>query len=460
MPFSNVPLLCTPTPTGKQGGTDLSVANINHPNLLYRNLGQGRFERLTADSAGSILSDSDRSIGLAWADFDRDGWVDLFVPNGGLSTPQNDRLYRNRGDGRFEPVAGGPVVEGVFTSNQGAWADFDNDGDPDLFVTHHGNQRNGLYRNNGGTFELMADSPVTAERNPSIGAAWGDYDNDGWPDLFVTAWDGALNLRNSLFRNLGGGAFEQIQQGAPATDAGESLGCAWVDYDNDGWLDLFVATDRQRRAFYRNQGVTRLTDGSLVNDQRDTSVGCAWADFTNDGFPDLFIANGGLNGPARNALYRNNGNGNSWIKLRCTGTLSNRSAVGAKIRVGARIRGKEQGQLREIVSGSGYISHPGLEQCVGLGDAAVVDLLRIEWPSGVVQKFHNPWPGQKPAPRRHTASTTKSSCNWLGSCTSWIMTTAFRLTDRIHPVRREWISSIGGRKGSSTSIRTIRRTRM
>jgi hypothetical protein len=117
------------------------------------------------------------------------------------------------------------------------------------------------------------------------------------------------------------------------------------------------------------------------------AVGCTWGDYDNDGFLDLFVANGGIVGSENNALYHNNGNSNNWLKVKCVGTVSNRSAIGAKVRAKATIGGKSLWQLREISGGVGICQNP-LEVHFGLGNATNVDTLRIEWPSGSVQEFH------------------------------------------------------------------------
>ena len=170
----------------------------------------------------------------------------------------------------------------------------------------------------------------------SIACAWGDYDNDGFPRPVRDA-----NLRRSQFplSNNGDGTFTSITNVAPALDVGNSTGCAWADYDNDGWLDLFVAnvggfdpitldsTSPGTNFLYHNNGdgtFTKVTSGSLVNDT-GYSVGAAWADYDNDGFLDLFVSNGWRTQSENDFLYRNNGNSNNWFTFKLVGTVSNRS---------------------------------------------------------------------------------------------------------------------------------------
>ena len=187
--------------------------------------------------------------------------------------------------------------------------------------------------------------------------------------------------------------------GSIASDAGAFTGCAWGDYDNDGFIDLFVTTyngcvSPGVNYLYHNNGdgsFTRVLSGSLAND-KGYAVACAWSDYDNDGFLDLFVARGPCM-PAANLLYRNNGNNNGWLKVKLVGTASNRSAIGAKVRVNATIGGRSSWQLREINTGQGLNANP-LEAHFGLGDATNIDLVRIEWPSGIVQTLTNVAPRQ------------------------------------------------------------------
>jgi hypothetical protein len=202
---------------------------------------------------------------------------------------------------------------------------------------------------------------------------------------------------NFLYRNNADGTFTQVVEGPIATESGSFMTCSWVDFDNDGWLDLFVTVDPPvpapdlKNCLYRNQGdgtFLRMSSGSLVTDN-GRFAGASWLDFDGDGFLDVYIACGSVYQAQADAFYRNNGNTNAWIKLRCAGTLSNRSAIGATIRARARIAGTDRWQMRQIVGTEGWLSFNHLDVIIGLGDATVVDTLRVEWPSGIVQEFLN-----------------------------------------------------------------------
>jgi sugar lactone lactonase YvrE len=378
------------------GDLDLVVSRDRVGNVLYLNTGQATFTLANSAAVGDIATTSRVSIGAAWGDFDGDGWLDLFVANGGFVRPEASFMFRNH-QGLLTNVAVAAQVGEARLSQQGAWSDFDNDGDLDLFVTRAGGQGNALFRNDEGVFTKLTGPNAASEAALSLGAAWGDYDNDGDLDLFVTNNDffnGTLR-RNLLYRNRGDGTFEKIADGDIANDAGIFTSCAWADYDNDGWLDLFVCSDGGLSRLYRNNGDGTFT--SVEDDpagQAARSIGCAWGDYDGDGFLDLFVANGSFFREQENFLYHNEGNANAWLKVKLTGTASNRSAIGAKVRLKATVGGKTFWQMREISGGSGYLSQNALDASFGLGDASVVETLRIEWPSGTVQEFHQVDPKQ------------------------------------------------------------------
>jgi hypothetical protein len=357
------------------GWLDLFVAN-RAVNYLYRNNGDGTFTKVTsfAGAAGAT------SWSGSWADYDRDGWLDLFISNGGGN---NNVLLHNNGNGTFTKITGARIVGDGGASIGAAWQDYDGDGWPDLFVANNGGN-NFLYRNlRNGTFARITAGRIATDSQSAIVADWGDYDNDGWPDLAVGCFG-----HNLLFRNLGDGTFAKQTNGSVVLDTQNSEIVQWIDYDNDGFLDLFSANDGgQNNTLYHNNGdgtFTKITTGSLVNDGGN-SAGCAWADYDNDGFLDLFVANWQGSGP--NFLYRNNGNTNHWLKVKCVGTASNRAGIGAKVRVRATIRTADMWQLREISGGTGF-GQTSLLAHFGLGDAVTADTVRIEWPSGAIQELH------------------------------------------------------------------------
>ena len=363
--------------------------NANQTNYLFHNNGDGSFTAVPS----SVSSDIAASRGVTWVDYDNDGYLDLF----GTAFDQPRRLYHNNHDGTFTRITQGAflTVPGNFLGV--AWGDYNNDGRPDLFLPNafEPNQLpNYLYRNDGaGTFTRVAASMVDGNFN-STAAAWGDYDNDGDLDLFVAnvLSPGTVESRPNLFyRNDGSNTFTSLTS-LPANDpeyqGGASSACNWGDYDNDGWLDLFVANRvGQNNFLYHNNGdgtFTKITNSIAVNDGGDSGV-VAWGDYDNDGFLDLFVGN--LAGT--NFLYHNNANTNHWLKFRLIGTRSNRAAMGAKVRVRATIDGQTFWQMREVSGGDGAMGQNSLHVHIGLGNATNADLVRIEWPSGTVQVLTN-----------------------------------------------------------------------
>ena len=362
------------------GNIDAFVANFGQKNRLFKNNGDGTFATITT---GEIVNEASPAHGTAWGDYDNDSFVDLFVAN---RDGEINFLYRNNGDGTFSKVTEGEIVNDGGTSFGCSWADYDNDGDLDLFVANGGwmaAENNFLYQNNGdGTFLKITGGPVVSDRDRSYGGSWGDYDNDGDLDLFVTN-----NPRNFLYQNNGDGTFTRIFSGEIVGAFGDHHGSAWGDYNNDGFLDLFVS-ERENNLLYENNGdgtFTQIVAGELVDD-RGTSTGSSWGDFDNDGDLDLFVAN---SDSQNNFLYVNGGNENNWINIKCVGTESNKSAIGAKVRLKANVFGAELWQLSEFSAqtGGGYGGQNSLNAEFGLGDASVIDTLKIEWPSGIVQVF-------------------------------------------------------------------------
>jgi len=356
---------------------------------LYRNVGDGTFQRV---SVPELDRASGASRGCAWADYDGDGDLDLFRA---IADRQPDMLFENNGDGTFTRITQGPVVSDQNWSLGASWIDFDDDGAPDLFVTDTDGSSL-FYRNHGdGSFSL-ADFKETGllVGTVSPGLAWGDYDNDGDLDCFVpNHGDAAIEFENSLFRNNGDGSFTRITDPVLGQDAGQSWGAQWADYDNDGWLDLFVANGgwfdadvQEDNLLYHNNGdgtFSKVTN-SRVGYDLGRSRGGSWADYDNDGFLDLFVPN--LQ-PESDFLYRNGGNGNAWLILNLKGTVSNRSAFGAKVRLRAVVAGRELWQTRVVLGSDSFTGQDDPRAHFGLGDAEQADLIRIEWPSGILQEL-------------------------------------------------------------------------
>jgi hypothetical protein len=359
------------------GDVDLFVANRQgENNFLYRNEGGGAFVKITT---GNIVTDGGNSNSSSWVDVDNDGDLDLYV----INFNQADFLYRNDGAGMFTRITTGPPVTDISFSISGVWADYDNDGDQDLFIGNGGNQNNFLYRNeDNGVFTKITTGAIVNDGGSAIGCSWGDYNNDGNLDLFVANF---LGQNNFLYCNDGppNYTFTKITAGSIVNDGGNSVGSAWGDIDNDGDFDLFVGDDGQNNSLYLNSGppdyiFTKVTASSLVNDGGNT-FGVTLCDYDRDGDLDAFAAN---RENQNNFLYANNGNSNHWVNILCEGVASNRSAIGAKISVKANINGTAIWQRHGVAAQSGYNSQNGFPSAFGLGGATQIDSLIVHWPSG------------------------------------------------------------------------------
>ena len=354
------------------GDIDLLVAEAEHPKHLYRNDGGGVF----TDQPVAALADSAHTHGVTWVDYNRDGRIDIFLARAESVTQSYsplDKLIRNDGGGVYTDVTPPALLDPQYGRGC-SWADYDNEGDPDLCVGNFGTSR--LFRNDGsGSFTEVTPAALAAYGHAG-GIAWGDYDNDGDFDLFVAE---AYSSVNRLLRNDGGGAFANVT--TPTLGPVEnSIGVQWGDYDNDADMDLYVANFEGPNHLFRNDGggvFTEAANAALADPSH--TLGMGWADYDGDGDLDLYLANN-FGEPDR--LLRNNlATGNRWLQLDLEGVQSNRSGIDARVEfVTGSVR-----QLRRVDGGGGYNSQNTLRIHFGMGGAAVVDTLRIRWPSGIVQ---------------------------------------------------------------------------
>jgi hypothetical protein len=398
------------------GHTDLFVAGV-YRNILYRNLGNGKFEDVT-EKAG-IKSDK-WSVAAGWFDFDNDGWLDLFVVNYAHWTPEFDRycgdrernlrvychpkyfeglpntLYRNRRDGTFEDISKeSGIAEHIGRGMSLAFADYDNDGFTDVFVTND-NLPNFLFRNRGdGKFEEVAlEAGVALTNNgapiASMGADFRDFNNDGLCDINVTALTGETF---PLFRNMGKGSFRDATHGSllgqlSTTRSGWSNG--FFDFNNDGWKDLFTANsdvndliDLFQSTHYKqpNSIFANLGNGTFRDVSSDAGFslarahrGSAFADFDNDGKIDIVVS--ALGEPAE--LWQNvSPDPNHWLVLKLTGTRSNHDGIGAKIKLGD--------QFNQVTTAVGYASSSPSSVHFGTRKLERIERIEIRWPSGTIQ---------------------------------------------------------------------------
>ena len=408
------------------GDDDLYVTCFG-PNRLYRNRGDGTFEDVTTRAG---VGDSRFSTGAAWGDYDRDGDLDLMVANyvsftlndlprfgqGALCQFKNipvqcgprgltgagDTLYRNNGDGTFTDVskkAGVDDPPGYYGLGV-VWSDLTNDNWPDIFVANdtvpnyfYRNNRDGTFTEEGLVSGLAVDE--TGGEQSCMGVAMGDYDRDGRLDLFVTNFS---EQYNTLYHANSDGTFTDVSRASRTADISMPYvgwGTKFFDYDNDSWLDLLVVNGhvypqvegayaggmyRQRALFYRNRRngtfdeIAGEVSPALL--ARRSARGLATGDIDDDGDTDLIVND--LDGPPM--LLRNEGGerAGNWLRLKLTGSKSNRDAVGARVTV----RSGRLLQVEEVRAGDSYLSHSDRRLLFGLGAATSVDELTIHWPSG------------------------------------------------------------------------------
>ena len=442
------------------GDLDIVAVGTYQPHALYRNNGDGTFTN-TAAHAG--IADSRGGWGSLFSDYDNDGYLDLYITRGGWSGAAENTLYHNNGDGTFTDVTHTAGVADPQSSFCAAWADYDNDGYLDLYIADGiigDGAANVLYHNNGdGTFSNVADAAGVANTGNSLGTAWGDYDKDGYIDLHLVNY----GQSNVLYRNNGDGTFTDVTpttgMNLPVTDAFVTF---FLDVDNDADLDIFISNsgafqafiagqitgtaphDSDRQVLYRNNG-----DGTFTDITRESglyhafgAMGANFGDINNDGYLDIYLATGApqMGRLERDALFQNNGDGtftdatfalglgnigkghgvtfgdadtdgdldiyvpvggafigdqwhnlfyqnrgtaHHWITLKLVGVKSNRDGIGAKVTLTV-----DSGTIyREVSSGGGFGSTNSLPLEIGLGKNTKVHALKIVWPSGQVDMY-------------------------------------------------------------------------
>jgi hypothetical protein len=344
-------LFCTLDGTRKSYCTPESYKGTSA--RLWHNLGNGRFEDATQKA--KFYDATSKSLGVAILDYDNDGWPDILLAN----DTQPNKLYLNKHDGTFEErgVSAGIAFseDGVARAGMGVdAADYDRSGHASIIITNFANQMLSLYHNEGNGL-FVDEAPRSEVGRASLvtlgfGCFFFDYDNDGWPDIFVA--DGHIENEIErvqkrvsyaepphLFRNLGAGKFQEVTQTLGAVFASPKVarGAAYADIDNDGALDILVTTNGGRAYLFHNEGGT-----------------------------------------------------NNSLRVKLQGTKSNRDGIGASIRVTS---GKDQ-QWQMLRSGSSYLSQSELVATFGLGSAAKAESVEVQWPSGQIDKLSNVSAGQ------------------------------------------------------------------
>lgn len=374
---------------------------------LLRNNGDGTFTDVTQESGLAIPATMTQTA--AWADFDNDGYLDLFVGN--ENSPS--QLFRNRGDGTFVDVALPAGVGRTRASKSVVAGDYDNDGYPDFYVSNLDGE-NYLYHNNGdGTFTDVAKKLHVELPLLSFPAWFFDYNNDGWLDLFVSSdyhsvvdvAAGYLNLPLKgegckLYKNTGQGTFQDVSKETGVDRSFMPMGANFGDLDNDGFLDFYLGTGAPSYGALVPNVLFRNHDGeyfveitaSSGTGSLEKGHGVAFADINNDGEEELLSRMGGMTSGDKSALlvFRNPGNGNNWITIHLVGVKTNRSAIGARIKVTVETADHGRRSIHRVVGSGGSFGASPLQQHIGLGKANRIEILEIWWPTSKTrQTFHN-----------------------------------------------------------------------
>lgn len=366
------------------GDLDLIVVSFSGDDALFRNdgpIGPGGEYVFTdvAVSAGILGTNTTRGITLF--DYDRDGLLDIYINSFSPGV-----LFHNLGNLQFQNVAS---ALGVVSTNVGSvGTDIDNNGWIDLFTGNRDLLINNLYLNETGTFTDIAVAAGITETGLGMGVLSFDYDNDLDMDLYWTSWPGGNPPQpNALYENIDGTSFSEVAAASGTEDPlGWGISCNTGDIDNDGWEDFFVtngfSVDSTANVLFRNNGNKTFSDVTSVIGGADyDGRGIAFADFDNDGDVDFCITGG----PSDNTrLWRNDTiTTHHWVVLELVGTISNRSAIGARIEITTDVRTT----VKEVSGGAGRGSQNSLPVEFGLGNATEIQNVTIRWPSGKLQSL-------------------------------------------------------------------------
>jgi tetratricopeptide (TPR) repeat protein len=408
------------------GGLNLIQADYNNDGCLDILVLRGGWEfpqrmSLLQGHCDGTFTDVTRESGLAatadatqagtWADFDNDGFVDLFV--GSESGPA--QLFRNKGDGTFEDIAHSAGVDRTAFTKAVVAGDYDNDGYVDFYLSNY-NSNNFLYHNNHNrTFTEVGGPAGVQDPWASFPAWFFDYDNDGWPDLFVSSYAGSSdevmrsylglppNAENlKLYKNLRNGTFKDVSKEVGLDRIFMPMGSNFGDIDNDGFLDIYLGSGASPYTAVVPSVLLRNREGKSFVDVTESAGtgelhkghGVAFADMDRDGDEDILTVVGGAT-PGDSHAFRffenpGGGNGNDWINVRLVGVKTNRAAIGAHITVTVESEGQATRSIYRTVSSGGSFGASPLEQHIGLGKSARIANLEVWWPtSNTRQTFLN-----------------------------------------------------------------------
>lgn len=380
------------------GVLDVFITTLNGKNQLYKNDGNFGFTNVTA-SAG-LFTGSAKNYGAAFGDFNKDGYLDLYLCKYDDGTGDTsdlvivNNLYQNNGDGTFTDVSfSAGVTDGAKPTFCAVWLDYNHDSWPDLFVVNDRWPDATLFHNNGdGTFsDVTSTANISAPISNFMTATVGDYNNDQDLDIFVSNTAGGIADAPLLFDNQGNGIFTNLANPLGLLMPNTTWGGVWIDYDNDTWQDLYVATaflnpanPWKRSYFFKNNLPFGFVEDSTVlsGNQIAASHAVARGDFNNDGYYDIAVQN---ESPVPAFLLENSGATNHYVKITLEGTVSNKFAIGSwiKVYVGGQVL------TQYTLCGENYLGQNSQHHIFGLGQYSIIDSVVVEFPSGIVNSYYD-----------------------------------------------------------------------
>lgn len=361
------------------GDLDVYLTINDEPHKLYQNQGDETFSEVTTQAGISITGLPSAAI---WGDVNGDNLLDLFVFN----INADDVFLLNNGDGTFNDYSETSGIAQNRLSMGATFIDFDRDGDLDLYLSHDGHAGNFMYENDGvGNYTDMSITLDIYSESEAMGVSVGDFNNDGWPDLYLTN-----RLENLLFRNNEGQSFTEIGAIAGVDDTGMGWGVSWLDYDNDGLLDLYIANDSyysdHSNLLYKNRGdetFEKIDQDAAISSEKG-SYSTAIADLDRNGFPELLVANRG--NVDRAELFINQmDNDHQWVVFRLSRVDEKLPLIGAEVRVTTDIAV----HTRYLLSGTSWEADDSKQLLFGLGAAESISKVEVLWPTGESTEYED-----------------------------------------------------------------------